>query len=205
MPVDFLTIQIPFLGDDEIRRRADEFRLKHWGEKTPVDIELIVERNLRLLIIPVSDLFNQAHTEAYLSGDLREIVYDPIRPDTRIRFSIAHEVGHYVLHRDVINKLRTSNYEDWKRIQLDLPDALWARAEYQAREFAGRLLVPPDKLKEELRELQPLIEKARHVVPDLEIQVIKGLVRPKLAKRFFVSEDVIGRRMDAEQISPIQE
>jgi len=52
--------------------------------------------------------------------------------------------------------------------------------------------------------LKPLIDKARKAVPDLEIQVIKELVKPKLARRFFVSEDVIGRRIDAEHISPIQ-
>jgi len=142
LPVDFSRIQIPFLDNDEIRRKADEFRKEYWGDRIPVDIELIVERNLRLTIIPVANLFSEAHTEAYLSGDLREIAYDPARPEPRIRFSIAHEVGHYVLHGEIIKQLRTSSYDEWKRIQLDLPDGLWGRAEYQAREFAGRLLVP---------------------------------------------------------------
>jgi len=205
LSIDWSTIHLPFLADEDIRLKADEFRRRYWGDDIPVDIELIVERHLNLLIIPVPDLLYEAHTEAFLSGDLREIVFDPARPDPRIRFSIAHEVGHYVLHRDVIVKLRPSSYRDWKQMQAQLPDAIWGRAEYQAREFAGRLLVPPDKLKEEIRELQPLIQEARRVVPDLEIQVIKELVRPKLARRFFVSEDVIGRRLDAEQISPVQE
>lgn len=153
----------------------------------------------------MSDLRYQAHTEAYLSGDLKEIAYDPARPDVRIRFSIAHEIGHYVLHKNLIAKLRTSSYEEWKEMQNDLPEALSGRAEFQAREFAGRLLVPPSLLIQELKVLKPLIEQAKKVLPDLEDSVIKELVSPKLAKRFHVSDDVIVRRMDTEGISPIQE
>lgn len=89
-------------------------------------------------------------------------------------------------------------------MQKDLPEAMWGRAEFQAREFAGRLLVPPSLLIQELKVLKPLIEKAKKIVPDLEDSVIKELLSPKLAKRFYVSDDVIVRRIDAEGISPIQ-
>ncbi len=151
------------------------------------------------------DLQYQPHTEAHLSGDLKEIVYDPGSPDVRIRFSIAHEIGHYVLQGNFIAKFRTSSYKAWKEMQKDLPEALWGRAEFQAREFAGRLLVPPSLQIQELKVLKPLIEQAKKVVPDLEDSVIKELVSPKLVKRFHISDDVIARRIDAEGISPIQE
>jgi len=204
LDTDYSAIQIPFLPDEVIRRHADEFRVKYWGDNIPVDIELIAERNLDLLVIPIPNLRYQAHTEAYLSGNLKEIAYDPIRPDVRIRFSVAHEIGHLVLHANVITRLRTGSYEEWKELQRTLPDAIWGRAEYQAREFAGRLLVPPQKLIEALMELQPLIERARQIAPDLELPVIKELLSPKLARKFFVSDAVIVRRIDAEGISPIQ-
>ncbi len=187
------------------RRRADEFRELYWGNKIPIDVELIAERNLALLIVPVPDLRYQAHTEAFLSGNLKEIVYDPNSSDVRTRFSVAHEIGHFVLHKDVIAKLRPSSYEEWKDVQRTIPDAIWGRAEYQAREFAGRLLVPRNLLIEELKMLRPLIDKAKIIAPDLELPVIKELVSPKLAKRFFVSDEVIERRIDAENVSPIQE
>ncbi|MFQ5799715.1 MAG: ImmA/IrrE family metallo-endopeptidase [Bacteroidota bacterium] len=202
--IDFSEIQIPYLRNEEIWKRADEFRKKHWGDKIPVDIELVVERNLKLLMIPVPNLRSQVDTEAYLSGDLNEIVYDPATPGVRIRFSVAHEVGHFVLHSEMIKKLRTESPGEWKEMQRALPEAIWGRAEYQAREFAGRVLVPPQKLIEALRELQPLVEKARKITPDLELPVIRELVSVKLAKRFFVSDQVILRRLEAEGISPIQ-
>jgi Zn-dependent peptidase ImmA (M78 family) len=202
--IDTSEIQIPYLRDEEIRNCADKFREKYWGEDIPVDIELIAERNLKLFIIPISNLRYSAHTEAYLSGDLKEIAYDPIINDVRTRFSIAHEIGHLILHADVIRKLRPNSIDEWKKIQKILPEALWGRAEYQAREFAGRLLVPPNKLIEALIDLKPLIEQAKKIAPDLELPVIKELVSPKLAKKFFVSDEVIVRRMDAEGISAIQ-
>jgi Zn-dependent peptidase ImmA (M78 family) len=205
LSVDYSKIRLPRLSDEEIRTRADEFREKYWGTKLPIDVELIVERSLDLLIIPVPDLRFHAHTDAYLSGNLREIVVDPSSPDVRIRFSVAHEIGQYILHKEIIMQLRTDSYEEWKEIQRNLPEALWGRAEYQAREFAGRLLVPPELLIQELRLLKPLIEKGKQVVPDLEESAIRELVGPKLAKKFYVSDEVIVRRMIAEGISPIQE
>jgi Zn-dependent peptidase ImmA (M78 family) len=204
LSIDFSKIRLKRLSDEEIRHRTDEFREKYWGEKLPIDVDLIVERNLDLLIIPVPDLRFHAHTDAYLSGNLREIVIDPASPDVRIRFSVAHEIGHFVLHKDIISQLRSTNYEEWKAMQRGLPEALWGRAEYQAREFAGRLLVPPTLLIQELKALRPLIEKGKQILPDLEESAIRELAAPKLAKRFFVSDEVITRRMIAEGISPIQ-
>lgn len=205
MPIDFSEIRIPYLANEEIRRRADEFRARYWGDKIPVDVELIAERAFNLLIIPVPDLKRQTDTEAFLSGDLRELVYDQNSPEVRVRFSIAHEIGHIVLHRHIISRFRPASIDEWKELQRTMPDAIWGRAEYQAREFAGRLLVPVNNLIEALKILQPQIAKARQISPDLEVPVIRDLVSPRLAKTFFVSDDVIKRRMELEGISPIQE
>lgn len=205
MPIDLTKIQIPFLRDGDIRGRADEFRRQYWGERIPVDVELIAERDLHLLMIPMAGLRSMVHTDAFLSGDLKEIVYDPAVPDVRVRFSVAHEIGHLILHRDIIEKVRPSSYREWEDLQHDLPDAIWGRAEYQAREFAGRLLIPPELLINALKELRPAVAKALTIVPGLELPVLRELVSPKLAKRFFVSDQVIVRRMEVENISPVQE
>ncbi|MBM4161146.1 MAG: ImmA/IrrE family metallo-endopeptidase [Ignavibacteria bacterium] len=205
MPVDFTETRIPYLRDEQIRRRADDFRTQYWGNKIPVDVELIAERAFNLLIIPVPDLERQTDAEAFLSGDLRELLYDQDSPEVRVRFSIAHEIGHIVLHKDVLAKLRPSSVDEWRELQRTMPDATWGRAEYQAREFAGRLLVPVNKLIEALRNLQPQIAKAMEISPDLELPVLRDLVSPKIAKMFFVSDEVIKRRLELEGISPMQQ
>jgi hypothetical protein len=205
LAIDFSSIFVPWLSNDEIRSRAEEFRQQHWGTKIPVDVELIAERNLHLTIIPVDGLRNIVQSEAFLSGDLRELIYDPALPDVRVRFSVAHELGHYLLHRNIIVKLRSTTFEEWTEIQSNIPQAIWSRAEYQAYEFAGRLLVPPGALIEELNKLKPLIEKAKKDLPDLTPDDVKEYIATKVARAFHVSYDVIMRRLDAEAISPIQE
>lgn len=92
MTPDFSNIQIPYLRDEDIRQKADELRARTWGDRLPVDVELIAERDLKLLMIPIADLRRMADTDAYLSGDLKEFAYDPALPDVRIRFSVAHDI-----------------------------------------------------------------------------------------------------------------
>jgi Zn-dependent peptidase ImmA (M78 family) len=94
LPKDFTDIQIPYLSDDVIRQAADDFRKRTWGDKIPVDVEFIADNHLNILIIPINGLQSLAHTEAYLTGDLKEINYEPHCPEVRIRFTIAHEIGH---------------------------------------------------------------------------------------------------------------
>jgi hypothetical protein len=117
LAIDFSSISVTWLSNDEIRRRAEEFRQQHWGTKIPVDVELIAERNLHLTIIPIAGLRSTVQSEAFLSGNLHELIYDPALPEVRIRFSVAHELGHYLLHRNIITKLRSATFEEWTEIQ----------------------------------------------------------------------------------------
>lgn len=200
MDIDFSKLSIPFREHVDLWEKADKFRKQYWIEDIPVDIELIAERDLDMLMIPVEGLMYKAHTDAFISGDLKEIIYDPGLPDVRIRFSVAHEIGHYILHRDIIQKLRPGSYDEWKEIQLKIPEALWGRAEYQAREFAGRVLVPPEQLKATIKDLETLINQAKESIPDLEEEAAREFVSGKISRKFFVSAEVIKKRLEVENI-----
>lgn len=50
-------IIVPFIGNDEIKKKADKFREKLWGDKIPVKIERIIEIKLKIKIIPIPNLF----------------------------------------------------------------------------------------------------------------------------------------------------
>lgn len=84
----------------------------------------------------------------------------------RRRFSLAHELGHYFLHKD-------SNFEE--SITIDSPPSDESEigtkdpAESEADTFAGELLVPLEMLK---------------------AHVQKGI--PELSRIFMVSEQVVG-------------
>ena len=194
-------LNIPFLSDEDLRLIADNFRIKNWGDGIPIDIELIVEKRLNLDLIPIPGLYKITGTEAFLSGDLNEIIFDTDRPDVRIRFSIAHEVGHYVLHKEQIKMLRAKSYDDWKEIINNIPGPIWGRAEYQASEFAGRLLVPGDDLISSIKKRKSLIEQAKKIINEDSSALIEFLAT-NISKEFKVADKTMLIRFHKENLNP---
>ncbi|MCW8811535.1 MAG: ImmA/IrrE family metallo-endopeptidase [Ignavibacteriaceae bacterium] len=199
--MDLSKINIPFLHDEDIRRKANHFREKNWGDKIPVDIELIVEKELKLDLIPLPGLYKITGTEAFLTGDLLEVVFDTDRPEVRIRFSIAHEIGHFVLHKEQIEKLRAKSYEEWKKIINNIPGPIWGRAEYQASEFAGRLLVPKNALIKSIKKRKLLIEQAKKIINEDSAALIEYLAS-NISKEFNVADKTMQIRFEREKINP---
>jgi hypothetical protein len=106
---DFSFFQCQFIPKKEIGDLTEEFRRSYWPENTiPVDMEFIIEARLNLSIVPDHDVRQMVSIDAYLKTNLREIVVDydqymdeENRYEKRLRFSFAHEIGHYVLHRKI--------------------------------------------------------------------------------------------------------
>lgn len=94
-------IDIQYLAENTIEQIAEKFREDYWDSGIPVDIELIIEKELKLDLIPVSQMKRDYGVEAFISLNLKEIYYDSDIIETRIRFSMAHEVGHMILHREI--------------------------------------------------------------------------------------------------------
>lgn len=85
--------------------------------------------------------------------DLKSILVDKRafmspRLEYRLRFSVAHEIGHLILHRDIYAGLRHATAAEWFDYISAIPEAECGWVEWQAYEFAGRLLVPPEPLCE---------------------------------------------------------
>ncbi|WP_066114401.1 ImmA/IrrE family metallo-endopeptidase, partial [Gallibacterium salpingitidis] len=69
---------------------------------------------------------------------LRESVYEgACDGNGRDRFTIAHEIGHGTIHKDYIGLARPA----------DNTTKIYCNAEWQANEFAGRLLLPDSCLE----------------------------------------------------------
>lgn len=71
------------------------------------------------------------------------IVVNGSEPMNRQRFTVAHEIGHYVLHRDLIGDGITDN----AMYRSSLSDEF----ERQADRFAGQILLPAQAVKDALR------------------------------------------------------
>lgn len=193
----------------DLYKFADETRSKYWPENLlPIDMEKLIELKLGLDIEPRLGLFAMIDTEAWLKMDLTGIVvdFDRYMNDkfvNRLRFSLAHELGHYLLHRDIYSNLHFNSLEEWKYFMTHVSEAEYKAFEWQADEFAGRFLVPYDLLVAKVREATEII-KQRNLVKRLreEPDAILSSVAPFLRKAFVVSEQVIKIRVQNEGLWP---
>lgn len=198
--IDVEKLKIPsysFKDIDAITQRI----LTSIGYKLPIDVELIAEKLYKLDLTPIEGIKNLSSTDAYLSCNQKEIAFDPNVPNVRIRFSIAHELGHLVLHSDLMKEIRFKDYSEWKQILRSLPGYFWGTVEKQANEFAGRLLAPRESIIQIIAEYQPSIKAAYSVVPD-DIDSIREYLSIPLAKRFIISEDAMKIRLIKENLNP---
>src|SRR5947209_11707347 len=156
----------PFLRRSQIWEKADELRSRFAScEKLPLPVLDLAEFDLGLELVPKDRLKQAGDIEALLLGDLKTIVVDrdafmDRRAENRLRFSVAHELGHLVLHSDVYGTLQHGSVEDWMDFLTAIPEAEYNWLESHAYEFAGRLRVPPDALSEAVKDAVRLAEQA---------------------------------------------
>jgi Zn-dependent peptidase ImmA (M78 family) len=196
------------LSHEKIRDHAEIFREDHvFTTNLPVDIEHIVEAALGIQIILIESLQNQCDMEGFISKDFKyiyldESLYKDNRYYKRVRFTIAHEIGHYVLHRSTIDSQKFEDENDWIRFRLGINDETLGWFETQASEFAGRLLVPLDPLIEEFRL------KRQHVLKMFSSWNAKrindddlfSMVAPLICSKFDVSAEVLEKRLRKENV-----
>jgi Zn-dependent peptidase ImmA (M78 family) len=141
---------LKFLKYSEIEELAERFLKEHHPERTlPVPIDDIVELSLQIQIVPHKDLARLEQIDAFLSSDFTELHIDQdhyIGRTNRSRFTLAHEVGHFVMHKEQVAKVNSAN--EWKRIILQAGEGR-DLYESQANDFAGCLLMPRDLMQAE--------------------------------------------------------
>lgn len=194
----------------DIRNIADGVRSTYWPDKgLPVDSENIVEFGLRLDIEPIRGLFTAFEIDAWLKFDFTGIIVDTERYlndrfNNRLRFSFAHELGHFFLHRYLLKDLNFSSPQQWKEFILNMPEKEYKWFEWQANEFAGCLVVPLSDLKIHLFQA---CEKLKQDDAFLQIlpkdpDLVLSSISPSLCRPFGISEEVIETRVQREGLWP---
>jgi len=192
----------------KIRDLAEDFRKEHIFNYTiPVEIELVIESTMGIFIIPVKSLQHDCDMEGFISRDFKSIYVDEDlylddRYYKRVRFTIAHEIGHLVLHRSNIDLVRFLSEDDWKSFRINLIDEPLGWFETQASEFAGRLLVPVDQLTAAFKDARKEILKKNSGWSDSkpEEEEIISLASIMIAPKFDVSSEVIEKRLRKENV-----
>jgi len=206
--MDPAKFKAPYIRLDDIRAKADDIRKKYLkGDSIPINIEWLMESAFNLDIIPVPGLKEAGDIDALLRRDFTGIEVDlneymDERYNNRMRFSLAHELGHLVLHSDELPEYKS--IEEYNDFIQRMPDDSYKWMELHANEFAGRLLVPREIL---IREVKENIDYAR--VKGFTKWDETGLsaeeyIADKIAQRFNVSEEVIVRRIKAERLMPLR-
>lgn len=142
----------PFLDNDTVRASAENVRQRYpRAQSLPVEVLELAEFDLNLRLEVVADLWEQCSVEAFVMRDMSAICVDrdafmDEKRQARLRFSVAHELGHFFLHRQIFQELQFTSIEDWVDFIRLVPDDQYGWIEHQAYEFAGRLLVPVDEL-----------------------------------------------------------
>jgi Zn-dependent peptidase ImmA (M78 family) len=192
----------------EIWDQVEEFRriqLGDRGELLPIDVITLAELELRLNLIPFDDLFSKFNIDAALIQDFSGIYVDaqsyyeldngPIWRRYRLRFSIAHELGHYVLHRSLAEQHKFTTFGEffeWIRSS----DGEKYNLEKAANEFAGRLLVPKSRLDEHYSETRSRVDA---VMPEWrESSDFQRSFCRQINDRYQVNWEVIKMRLERE-------
>lgn len=193
------------LNYEDIRKRANEF-LQDYNPhgSIPVDIEDIAEFKLGLEIVPQEGLEYRFNIDSFLTKDLKQIYIDRRIYDfeQRCRYSVAHEIGHLVLHKKLYESINFNSVEEWKEIydNFDSEDYRWF--EFQAYSFAGLILVPKGYLIKRMEDCRNIYQGYNiNDVNLLEDDVILDYVSQWISRRFNVTREVVRRRIINDKLS----
>ncbi|MFM7620434.1 MAG: ImmA/IrrE family metallo-endopeptidase [Alphaproteobacteria bacterium] len=123
---------------------------------TDIDLSQIDD----VFVVPVGEICDKLGIKAefrklddghagYFDHGLKTIFINENYPGSRNLFTVAHEIGHYILHEGTRN--RFDQYNKYTSDELTI--------EKEANNFAGELLMPKYKFESIFRELQGKTKK----------------------------------------------
>lgn len=185
--MDYSEVRTPFVSDEEIKKAADKIRVGFSGNKIPVDIEKILEKKYKISVIPLPGLHVSSGFDSFITIDWKNIYIDNERylDDSsykRVRFSLAHELGHFILHKELFESWAINSLEDYYNFYRDVPNDQYSFLETQANKFAGYLLVPRN-----------IFEKEREIVLEAKKKVLFNEIQNEIDDSFledYVAEDL---------------
>lgn len=216
--------QARWITKEEINSVATRFLKEyHPSNSIPIPIEQIIEFNLGMDVIPVpglKDSLNRAglDIDGFISSDFSSITIDEYiqqKRSNRYRFTLAHELGHMMLHAYLYDQYRFkfNTSAEWISNVKKIPSRDRDVVEWQANEFAGLVLVPRALLRDEFyKERDETEEKtfedyAELVIEDHPELVIEDssdfvidVIIHSLAQKFNVSDEVVRIRLKRDRL-----
>lgn len=170
---------MPNPSNEDPYRRAQELlaRLGIFAVPTPVE-RIAKARGVQVRFSPFDD---ELSGMIYIKDGIPIIGVNSLHHPNRQRFTIAHELGHFELHRQMITT-EVHVDKDFPALMRDPKSAAGTeQIEIQANQFAAELLMPNKLIKKELSGKQFDIEDERPM--------------ERLAKKFRVSKQALEYRI----------
>src|SRR5687767_6621469 len=132
-------VRVPFMPPEDIERAVEDLREKcELARIIPVDVIALAEY-MGIVFSPRVGLSALTDMDALVLGNMKEILVDHYNfmaeggPYNRLRFSIAHELGHITLHNNLFGQLNFTSPKDWMDfIQHGISDKDYNKIEFQA-------------------------------------------------------------------------
>jgi Zn-dependent peptidase ImmA (M78 family) len=200
----------PYLTKGDLAEKANEFRLKYVTPQNqiPLDIEYLIESVLKIKIDPRENLSrffrkNNLAIDAFLTYDRSTIIIDYdqfIQDQGRLKFTLAHELGHWYLHKKEYESINYKSEDDFIKVQKSIEPKFRNHFEIQANEFAAQLLVPKDILYTLMLNHKKEIKKFVVTHGDRLLWMLRADLSDELSQEFGVSSEVVNNRISNDQI-----
>ncbi len=144
--------------------------LNHWSIAEPREIHLEDIASEMCLLV----------TEGEISGAVAKLVCSPevgiisvkrdIREPGKKRFAVAHEIGHFVLHKDKerIAFCTDKDFQDWYSHSGD---------ESEANAFAAELLMPAEMFRQRCSSKEPSLKEITELAGDFQTSLSATAIR----------------------------
>jgi hypothetical protein len=191
------TFTAPFISESAIVKHVIDFRQKYECGDVPVQIEAIIEQKLDIEIIPIPQLMKMCAVDAIITSDWKKILVDEEkymdeRYENRLRFSLAHEIGHFLLHKDLYATFGISSFSDFYTFRDKIDGQQYGFIEYHANCFASHLLIPTERLREEKEKLLA----GKQIPAGIDEQMLNGAIAQPLSEVFGVSAEATERALN---------
>jgi len=208
-----IELNVKFLPYEKIAEEALNFLVKYHPEITiPIPIDEIIELDLGIDIVPTPNLQRDYDIDGFTSSNLKFIYVDDFvfskRP-YRYRFTLAHELGHILLHKKFFEAFHFNSVSSWEEFVTQVDPHDYDRLETQCYHFSGLILVPPKPLRQSLLDnldfISPDVEKAKSagIERNQYLDYVKNGIASKIAPFFEVSTDVIVRRIELGKLEEL--
>lgn len=140
-----------------------------------------------------------------MSFDLSTIYIDEVQYNQfneKYRYTLAHELGHYILHKSCYADLVFQSIEDYIRWRISMPAEEISWFETQGEWFASQLLVPTPQLIEVCKATITKHQQAFKKLPTIPDD-IWSYIAIEVADYFEVNPPVVENRIKKENIAPI--